>query len=122
MALSFSRELGKTLDIQMTSYVTIGMANCGFVNNITHSVGALIIDGLSAFYGVTAATAAITSTATAAAFGYMELKNVRMLNEFAELVLIDKSGDCQFRLSNVIREVDNEKGVSGQLSYHATSS
>jgi hypothetical protein len=88
-------------------FKTIGTKFClkhGYICKRYHNFGVLIINGLNVFYGTPPGSNGIVSTATAAAFGYLELKNARMFNDSGTLLNINKTGDCNYVLDTVARD------------------
>jgi hypothetical protein len=114
MSIKFSRQLSQNFNLQMNTFCEVKIRGTQRLDQITHSAGKLDIEGIDEFWR-TADNQGIISTATALSGSFLKIRNSNLKNQALDYLLINKTGDCPYYLSNVIRDVENDILIGTQI-------
>ena len=114
MSVKITRQLAQNFKLNMNTAVEVKLFGCQRIDQIVHAAGKLYIHDLDEFWR-TSDNVGIISTVMSSASGYLELKNVKMQNTASTMMIINKTGDCDYALINVARNVANDVLVGTQI-------
>ena len=100
MSIKFTRQLAGEFELNMTNACKVWIYECQRYNQLNHSAGQLLINGLYESWN-TSETDAIVSTATAAGSGRLEVLNAKLIDTAGAWKAINKTGDCDYLIDNV---------------------